>query len=52
MPVSKQVIKVRLQKSSSSVDLNDPVVMENMLEKVHLSCVQTTKLLKREPEWL
>nr|XP_040050068.1 chondrolectin-like [Gasterosteus aculeatus aculeatus] len=34
VPVSKQVIKVRLQKSSSSVDLNDPVVMENMLEKL------------------
>ncbi|KAL6119017.1 uncharacterized protein ACO6RY_03680 [Pungitius sinensis] len=33
VPVSKQVIKVRLQ-SSSSVDLNDPKVMDDMLEKL------------------
>ncbi|XP_068584983.1 layilin-like [Cebidichthys violaceus] len=32
--VSKQVIKVRLQKSSSSLDLNDPVVMEDLLKKL------------------
>ncbi|XP_068588236.1 putative C-type lectin domain family 20 member A [Cebidichthys violaceus] len=34
VPVSKQVIKVRLQKSSSSLDLNDPVVMEDLLKKL------------------
>ncbi|TNN52166.1 Aggrecan core protein [Liparis tanakae] len=34
VPVSKRVVKVRLEKSSSSLDLNDPVVMENLLKKI------------------
>ncbi|XP_068454419.1 C-type mannose receptor 2-like isoform X2 [Clinocottus analis] len=33
-PVAKRVVKVRLQKSSSSVDLNDPVVMEDLLKQL------------------
>ncbi|TNN65984.1 hypothetical protein EYF80_023740 [Liparis tanakae] len=33
-PVSKRMIKVRLEKSSSSLDLNDPVVMEDLLKKL------------------
>ncbi|TNN32816.1 Aggrecan core protein [Liparis tanakae] len=33
-PVSKRVVKVRLVKSSSSLDLNDPVVMEDLLKKL------------------
>ncbi|XP_056280174.1 layilin-like [Pseudoliparis swirei] len=34
VPVSKRVVKVRLEKSSSSLDLNDPVVMENLLKQL------------------
>ncbi|TNN56697.1 Macrophage mannose receptor 1 [Liparis tanakae] len=33
VPVSKRVVKVRLEKSSSSLDLNDPVVMEDLLKQ-------------------
>ncbi|XP_068454391.1 putative C-type lectin domain family 20 member A isoform X1 [Clinocottus analis] len=33
-PVAMRVVKVRLQKSSSSVDLNDPVVMEGLLKQL------------------
>ncbi|TNN43486.1 Macrophage mannose receptor 1 [Liparis tanakae] len=33
VPVSKRVVKVRLEKRDSALDLNDPVVMENLLEK-------------------
>ncbi|XP_075934248.1 putative C-type lectin domain family 20 member A isoform X2 [Anarhichas minor] len=33
-PVSMQVIKVRVQKSSASLDLNDAVVMEDLLKKL------------------
>ncbi|XP_056283821.1 C-type mannose receptor 2-like [Pseudoliparis swirei] len=32
--VSKRVVKVRLEKSSSSLDLKDPVVMEDLLKKL------------------
>ncbi|TNN30482.1 Aggrecan core protein [Liparis tanakae] len=34
VPVSKRVVKVRLEKRSSSLDLNDPVVMEDLLKKL------------------
>ncbi|TNN37859.1 L-selectin [Liparis tanakae] len=34
VPVSKRVVKVRLEKSSSSLDLNDPVVTEDLLKKL------------------
>ncbi|TNN31236.1 hypothetical protein EYF80_058612 [Liparis tanakae] len=34
VPVSKRVVKVRLEKSSSSLDLNDPVVMKDLLKKL------------------
>ncbi|XP_031733976.1 macrophage mannose receptor 1-like [Anarrhichthys ocellatus] len=34
VPVSMQVIKVRVQNNSSSLDLNDAVVMENLLKKL------------------
>ncbi|XP_041654604.1 macrophage mannose receptor 1-like [Cheilinus undulatus] len=34
VPVSKQVIKVRLVKQSSSLDLNDPAVLEDMLKEL------------------
>jgi len=37
--VSKRVVKVRLEKSSSSLDLKDPVVMEDLLKKVHLPLI-------------
>ncbi|TNN30430.1 C-type mannose receptor 2 [Liparis tanakae] len=37
--VSKRVMKVRLVKSSSSLDLKDPVVMEDLLKKVHLPLI-------------
>ncbi|TNN46777.1 Aggrecan core protein [Liparis tanakae] len=33
-PVLKRVMKVRLEKRDSSLDLNDPVVMENLLKKL------------------
>ncbi|TNN40098.1 Aggrecan core protein [Liparis tanakae] len=33
VPVSKRGVKVRLEKRSSSLDLNDPVVMEDLLKK-------------------
>jgi len=39
VPVSKRVVKVRLEKRSSSLDLNDPVVMEDLLKKVHLPLI-------------
>ncbi|XP_056298016.1 lymphocyte antigen 75-like [Pseudoliparis swirei] len=32
--VSKRVVKVRLVKTSSSLDLNDPVVVEDLLKKL------------------
>ncbi|TNN35955.1 Macrophage mannose receptor 1 [Liparis tanakae] len=32
--VSKRVVKVRAEKSSSSLDLNDPAVMEDLLKKL------------------
>lgn len=35
--VSKQVVKVRLLKKSSSLDLDDPAVMEDILKQVNLS---------------
>ncbi|TNN73126.1 Asialoglycoprotein receptor 2 [Liparis tanakae] len=34
VPVSMRVVKVRLEKSSSSLDVNDPVVMENLLKQL------------------
>ncbi|XP_034404962.1 macrophage mannose receptor 1-like [Cyclopterus lumpus] len=34
VPVSKRVVKVRLEKRSSSLDLNDPVVMEDLLKQL------------------
>ncbi|XP_056295800.1 L-selectin-like [Pseudoliparis swirei] len=34
VPVSKRVVKVRLERSSSSLDLNDPVVMEDLLKQL------------------
>ncbi|TNN58709.1 Aggrecan core protein [Liparis tanakae] len=40
VPVAKRVVKVRLEKRSSSLDLNDPVVMEDLLKKVHLSQIK------------
>ncbi|TNN32985.1 Aggrecan core protein [Liparis tanakae] len=36
VPVSKRVVKVRLEKSSSSLDLNDPVVMDDLLKQLKL----------------
>ncbi|XP_041655017.1 uncharacterized protein LOC121517377 [Cheilinus undulatus] len=33
-PASKQVIKVRLVKQSSSLDLNDPAVLEDILKEL------------------
>ena len=32
---TKQVIKVRLERKDSSLDLNDPAVMEQMLKEVN-----------------
>ncbi|TNN29055.1 Brevican core protein [Liparis tanakae] len=34
VPVSKRVVKVRLERSSSSLDLNDPVVMDDLLKQL------------------
>ncbi|XP_056298053.1 brevican core protein-like [Pseudoliparis swirei] len=34
VPVSKRVVKVRLEKRDSALDLNDPVVTENLLKKL------------------
>ncbi|TNN56696.1 Macrophage mannose receptor 1 [Liparis tanakae] len=49
VPVSKRVVKVRLEKSSSSLDLNDPVVMEDLLKQVHLPLINnmTTAYVRR-----
>ncbi|GLD62040.1 aggrecan core protein-like protein [Lates japonicus] len=33
LPVSKKVVRVRLMKKSSSLDLNDPAVMEDILRQ-------------------
>ncbi|GLD62042.1 C-type mannose receptor 2-like protein [Lates japonicus] len=33
-PVSKKVVRVRLMKKSSSLDLNDPAVMEDILRQL------------------
>ncbi|TNN22762.1 hypothetical protein EYF80_067122 [Liparis tanakae] len=37
--VGQRVVEVGLVKSSSSLDLNDPVAMEDLLKKVHLPLI-------------